>query len=180
MASFDIPLPSEVLEITKQSIKDRSDKRTSKLTDARNLAINEILSGCGAKIRHAAENGHHFAEIYSFEWVDDGDQELDSNNIRVIFGGVRIRDLLTKDRNNFFNDLNEKLNEGNTSELKYYAYDRSPKIQKTSKWSIFVSWNNNAQQTERKKTAIHRHMIDETNKYNTKKPSHNKLNQKSM
>lgn len=152
MASFDIPSPSEILEITKQSIKDRSDKRTSKLTEAREEAINEILSGCGTKIREAAENGHHFAEIYGFEWVDDINKDIDSNGVRVKFGDVRIRDLLTKDRTTFFNNLNEKLNEGNTTPIKYYAYDRSPKMQKTSKWSIYVSWNTQSDNSNNNKT----------------------------
>ncbi len=132
----------EAINLTKKSKEDKEQSRTMRFVTAREEAIQEIIKDCDTKIRKAALNGEHFAELYSFEWVEDPSQKYDATGTKIIFSGdVRVRDILTKDRINLFNDLEKILNKDNTStDARFYCYDRSPNKQHNRKWSIYVAW----------------------------------------
>jgi predicted nucleic acid-binding protein len=149
---------SEVLNLTKEAIK----KRETVGDDAIKEAIEEVTKNLSNKIKEACKkftsyHSKRFVEIYSFEYVDDKKATHDKNGSKVIFNGVRFSNILKYNNTKFIDRLNLHIN--GFKKGPFYCYFRIWKNGFTTKWSIYVAWNESDTLQESKS-----HMIDETNK----------------
>ena len=132
--SFD-----ELTNITNQVKEERKLHLNERIAIARRVAIEHITINCYDKMKISASSGKDFSDIYSFNWTKNKTDAFDKDNNQIIFeGDIHLLDLIKKD-SLFFEDLSKFFNKKDND--KFFCGYRRETIDETSRWYIFVSWN---------------------------------------
>jgi len=132
--SFD-----ELTNITNQVKEERKLLLNERIAMARKAAIEHITIDCYEKMKVSASQGKDSSDIYSFNWTKEKSDRVDKNGNQIIFeGDIHLLDLIKKDTL-FFQELSKFFNKKDTD--KFHCGYRKENTDGTSKWSIYVSWN---------------------------------------
>ncbi len=128
----------ELISLTVESKENKNKLFNERLMKARSDAILHITENAYQKMKESATKGYSSSTLYSFSWVKDPNAKVDNNGVKTVFDGdIRLLDLITKDAENFFNELNYHFNRDNENKF-HCGFNKNGNT-----WNIFVSWNPN-------------------------------------
>jgi len=135
----------DINELNKITEKAREEKRKNfieRIEKGRIDAIKHITEGCIEKMKDSAIKGFDRTNLYSFQWVQNRDDKVDSNGNKVMFeGNVRLLDLITKGKDEFLNDLNKFFNKDDDNKYHCGIFKKKNMNTNLDTWYIFVSWS---------------------------------------
>ncbi len=131
-----IPDPASL----KKTAAEISDERRAKFEKAYDLAIAEIVKGAGEKMKSDAEQGRFRSVLYTFYMNTTKDAEVDKNNTPIRFGGVYLRDMITKGHVPFFRKLATHFNNEAKSSAYHCSFFRNKEADDNVSYNIYVSW----------------------------------------
>jgi hypothetical protein len=124
-------------ELTNKHKKDKQYVFNEKVKIARDNAIKDITTNCYEKMKYSALKGYNTCYLKSFKWEKDKSAITDIDGSIIIFNGIRLLDLITKDQL-FFDELNSFFNKSDSD--KFYTGFRKENKKENSKYIIYVSW----------------------------------------
>jgi hypothetical protein len=122
---------------------------TEKAKDRCNSAIKEFIddlekdsSNVKRKIINAASRGYTRVNIYIWNWTDDKNATHDSRGNKIIYGeNIHLSTLITKDYENFIEQLNKFFNKDGTDKLKCGLFiKKRDENTPFNIYHIYVSW----------------------------------------
>jgi hypothetical protein len=131
-----IPDPASL----KKTAAEISDERRAKFEKAYDLAIATIVKGAGEKMKSDAEQGRFRSILYTFFMNTTKDAENDKNNTLIRFGGVYLRDMITKGHVPFFRKLATHFNNEAKSSAYHCSFFRNKEADDSVSYNIYVSW----------------------------------------
>jgi hypothetical protein len=130
---------------TFEDIKEITEKAKDKFNNATKEFINDLekdSANIKRKIISAASRNYTRVNFYIWQWTDDKNATHDSRGNKIIYGeNIHLSTLITKDYENFIEQLNKFFNKDGTDKLKCGLFiKKRDENNSFNIYHLYVSW----------------------------------------